>query len=62
MKHVFAIILVLALFIPAQRPACMTRYTSGGRAVCWCKADRPGARWTTAPRLACSVWEVKPGK
>jgi len=56
MRYVLAIVLVLAMFLPAQRPSCVVRYTSGGSAVCWCKVARPGAQWKTAPGVACRLW------
>lgn len=56
MKHLLAIVLILALFVPANKPACVVRYTNSGRAVCWCKADRAGSTWKTAPMAACKIW------
>lgn len=52
MKHLFAIFLVLALFVPSARPACKVVSGSGKRfCVCW-----SNNRWEPAPMLACRVW------
>lgn len=57
MKHLFAIILVLALFIPAQRPSCTMRTAANGRVICVCSGNRAGRMaWRSVPTFVCEVW------
>lgn len=43
--------------VPAQRAAlaCTLRTARNGQRVCWCKANRPGSRWQSYPRVFCQV-------
>lgn len=57
MKNLALAILLLTLHLPLQASAvtCTVRYTNAGRAICWCKANRPGSRWQVYPMIVCQV-------
>ena len=58
MTHVLAILLILALHLPGQATnalTCTVRYTNAGKAICWCKANRPGSRWQVYPMVICQL-------
>jgi hypothetical protein len=57
MKHLLAIILILALFIPAQRPDKLTcRQYTNGQCECYTRNSRgTGQGWQSRPRAVCRL-------
>lgn len=58
MTKLALIALLLTLHLPAVQAGavtCTVRYTNAGRAVCWCKASRPGSRWQPYPMPVCQI-------
>jgi hypothetical protein len=56
-KHILAIILILALFIPSQRPEKLTcRQYTNGQCECYTRNSRgTGQGWQSRPALFCKL-------
>ena len=53
-RWIMLVVLLVVLAAPAAKLVCQVRMHQD-RAVCWCKSDRPGGRWTTYPMAVCRV-------
>jgi len=53
-RWLLLLLVVMVLAAPASKLVCQVRLHRG-RAVCWCRSDRPGGRWSTYPMFVCQV-------
>lgn len=53
-KLLLVVVVAMVLAVPAAKLACQVRLHKG-KAVCWCRSDQPGGRWTTYPPFVCQV-------
>ena len=57
MRHIFAIFLILALLLPAQRPLTCRQHTNG-QCQCYTRSRGVGLGWKARPALWCYLAEV----